>query len=67
MPINASRLTSPFAGRAQDVSPPLFSQRLGFPEPQGKGRFVVSSGKQGQAATYSMAMFLVIVKSICYD
>lgn len=59
--------SSSFAGRDQDVSPPLLSQHLGFAEPQGKGRFVVRSGKQGQAAIYSAATFFVVLKAIFYD
>lgn len=59
--------SSSFAGRDQDVSPPLLSQHLGFAEPQGKGRFVVRSGKQGQAAIYSAATFSVVLKAIFYD
>lgn len=59
--------TSSLAGRDQDMSPPLFSQHLGFAQPQGKGRFVVRSGKQGQAAIYSVATFLVVLEAVFYD
>lgn len=67
MPILHQQTTSSIAGRDQDVSPPLFSQHLGFVEPQGKGRLVVRSGKQGQAAIYSVATSFAVLKAIVYD